>query len=280
MTGLVSYSVTLYRLFCEATGAGGTTQRVASNNSHSSDGMVTVNFYTRVAAGMPWRFVPVQKSVRVRLGEDTLVFFEAENLSDAEITGHAAFNVTPDAAGSYFKKIQCFCFTEEKLAAHQIVQMPVDFYVDPRFGTDPDTKDVHNITLSYTFFTSLKPEGAPDLARFIPDAEAGGRAFAEACSGCHQADHNAVGPRLAGIVGRPAGSTPGYPYSAALSGSAIVWDTETLDRWLTDPQRLVPGAQMPMKVAEPATRRDIIAYLKTMPAPQRAAAVPGVTPPG
>ena len=113
MTVLVSYSVTLYRLFCQVTGAGGTTRRVAADDAKPTDRIVTVRFNTNVAPGLPWRFRPVQNQVKLRLGEDTLVFFEAENLSDHDIVGHATFNVTPDKAGIYFKKIECFCFTEE-----------------------------------------------------------------------------------------------------------------------------------------------------------------------
>ena len=276
MVTLVSYSVTLYRLFCEATGAGGTTQRVAANDVKRSDASVSVSFFTHVAPGMPWRFTPVQAKADIHLGEDTLVFFEAENLSDHDITGHATFNVTPDGAGSYFKKIECFCFTEEKLAAHQKVEMPVDFFVDPRFADDPDTKDVRNITLSYTFFTSMNPADAPDLSRFAtPDAATGSKLFAANCSGCHAGDRNSAGPKLGGVVGRVAGTTPGYPYSVALARSGVVWDADTLDRWLSGPSRFVPGALMQMSLDDPARRRDIIAYLETL----RVTSPPPATPP-
>jgi cytochrome c oxidase assembly protein subunit 11 len=154
MIGLTSYSVTLYRLFCQVTGNGGTTQRVATNNTHERARMVTVFFDTSVAPGMPWKFTPVQRSVKVHLGEDAMAFFEAQNVSDHDIVGHATFNVTPDKIGIYFKKIQCFCFNEERLKAGQRVQMPVTFFVDPRLADDPSTNDVHEITLSYTFFQS------------------------------------------------------------------------------------------------------------------------------
>ena len=220
MTTAVSYSVTLYRLFCQVTGAGGYTQRAATDTATQSARAVTVSFNTNVAPGMPWRFVPVQRSVTVHLGEEALVFFEAENLSDQPIVGHATFNVTPGRAGPYFKKIQCFCFTEERLGPHQKVEMPVDFFVDPRMEADAGADDVHDIALSYTFFDSRQPEGAQDLARFEnrpPDPAAGRTLFATVCSACHTADHNKVGPLLDGVVGRRAGSVPGYPYSAALA---------------------------------------------------------------
>jgi len=273
MTTLVSYSVTLYRLFCQATGAFGTTERAASDTATESARSVTVSFNTDVAPGMPWRFNPVQPSVTVHLGQESLVFFEAENLSEHPIVGHATFNVTPDRVGLYFKKIQCFCFTEERLGAHQKVEMPVDFFVDPRMAADPDASDVHNIVLSYTFFESRQPQGAQDLARFddrAPDPSAGRVLFATVCSACHTADQNKVGPMLEGVVGRQAGSVPGYPYSAALAQSGITWDAASLDKWLASPQHLVPGAQMPFSLPDPVRRRDVIAYLETL-APHAAA---------
>jgi cytochrome c oxidase assembly protein Cox11 len=265
MVGITSYSVTLYRLFCQVTGNGGTTQRAAADTAVATSRPVTVFFDTSVAPNMPWRFVPVQRSVQVTLGQESLVFFEAENLSDHEIVGHATFNVTPDKIGIYFKKIQCFCFTEERLGPHQKVEMPVDFFVDPRLATDPSTSDVHEITLSYTFFQSLRPKGAEALARFDaapPDAAAGEKLFAETCSSCHALDHAKIGPPLAGVVGRMAGSVAGYPYSAALKQSGQRWTPASLDRWLADPAADVPGSQMPMGVPDTARRRDILAYLE------------------
>ena len=263
----VSYSVTLYRLFCQVTGAGGYTARAAADNATQSDRVVTVAFDTDVAPGMPWRFEPVQSSVQVHLGQDTLVFFRAENLSDQPIVGHATFNVTPDRVGPYFKKIQCFCFTEERLGAHQSVEMPVDFFVDPRMAKDRAADDVDHIELSYTFFPSRDPQGASDLARFDdvkPSAAAGQKVFATVCSACHALDHNKVGPPLDGVVGREAGSVGGYPYSAALAHAHIVWSAATLDKWLANPRGFVPGALMPLSVPDEVRRRDIIAYLETL----------------
>jgi cytochrome c oxidase assembly protein subunit 11 len=267
MTTLVSYSVTLYRLFCQVTGAGGYTQRAASDTATQSARTVTVSFNTNVAPGMPWRFVPVQRNVTVHLGEESLVFFEAENLSDHPIVGHATFNVTPDQVGLYFKKIQCFCFTEERLGAHQKVEMPVDFFVDPRMAKDLDAADVHDIVLSYTFFESLQPKGAQDLARFDsrpPDPAAGRVLFATVCSACHTVDQNKVGPMLEGVMGRRAGSVPGYPYSKALAQSGITWNVATLDKWLAGPQHFIPGAEMPFSLPDAVRRRDVIAYLETL----------------
>ena len=283
MTTLVSYSVTLYRLFCEVTGAGGTTQRATTADAAQTARTVTVWFNTDIAPGMPWRFAAVQRSVTVHLGEEALVFFTAENLSDQPVVGHATFNVTPDKTGLYFKKIECFCFTEERLEPHQKVEMPVDFFVDPRLADDPGAADVHDITLSYTFFPSRQPDGAPDLARFDkgpPDPEAGRKLFATACGACHALDSNKVGPKLDGVVGRRAGSVPGYPYSAALARAGVTWNSETLDKWLAGPQAFVPGAQMPFTLPDAARRRDIIAYLRTLQPHNGQAAASGGAHPG
>lgn len=283
MTGLVAYSEPLYRLFCAATGYNGTTQRTAADDAKISPRIVTVRFSTTVAPDLPWKFVPAQRQVTLHLGQDTLAFFDATNLSDHDIVGHATFNVTPSKVGLYFKKIQCFCFTEEKLGAHQTVEMPVDFFVDPGLGTDPDTQDVDTITLSYTFFISKQPDGAPDLARFDtnPDPVDGQKIFATRCAECHSLTKNIFGPELGGVVGRKAGSVPAYPYSAALKQSGIVWDAASLDKWLAGPQKFLPGALMPFSVSDPRTRQDVIAYLQSESsagAQNAAADAPAATP--
>jgi cytochrome c oxidase assembly protein subunit 11 len=277
MIGLVSYSSTFYRLFCAATGYGGATQRVASDTASLSSRVITVRFSTNVAPGLPWRFEPAQREVQLRLGQDTLAFFIAKNLSARDYVGHATFNVTPVKAGIYFKKIQCFCFTEERLGAHQEVEMPVDFFVDPKLATDPSTTDVDTITLSYTFFASERPNGAKNLSRFdnaAPDPVAGEKLFASRCAGCHQLDRAVVGPPLGGVVGRRAASVVGYPYSKPLLLSGIVWSPKTLDQWLAGPQQMVPGALMPMSIDDAETRRDIIAYLEAHSGKTAAAAPP------
>jgi cytochrome c oxidase assembly protein subunit 11 len=266
MTGLVAYSPTLYRLFCLATGYGGTTQRVDSGEGVVSDHVVRVSFDTNVAPNLPWRFEPEQEEVTVRLGEQTLVFFSAENLSDQPIIGHAAFNVAPPTTGMYFKKIQCFCFDEERLEAHQKVDMPVVFFVDPALAFDPTTKDVASITLSYTFFRSMAPENAKELSRLdvalAPDPIHGQQLFAQRCASCHSLDVNRVGPMLGGVFGRAAGSLPGYAYSSALRQSGVAWSADNLDRWLSSPREFVPETRMPVRVLEPSVRRDVISYLQ------------------
>jgi cytochrome c oxidase assembly protein subunit 11 len=266
MASLVAYSPTLYRLFCAATGYAGTTQRVESDDSAVSDRVITVRFDTSIAPDLPWRFEPVQSEVKVHLGEEKLVFFSAENLTDQPLVGHATFNVTPEKTGLYFKKIQCFCFDDERLDAHQKVEMPVDFFVDPALAKDSNAQDVSAITLSYTFFRTTETDKAKDLSRFVASAEPnrgrGQELFTERCAACHALERNKAGPMLGGVVGRKAGSAAGYNYSAALRGSGLTWATDNLDRWLSDPREFVPGARMPVKTLDPLMRRDIIAYLQ------------------
>jgi cytochrome c oxidase assembly protein subunit 11 len=266
MCGLVAYSPTLYRLFCSATGFGGTTQRAYSDTAKISNRTVTVQFDSSVAPGLPWRFEPAQRAVTVHLGEQKLVYFTAENTSNESIVGHATFNVTPPVSGIYFNKIQCFCFTEERLDAHQKVEMPVVFYVDPAFGKDPDMRDIAQLTLGYTFFRSADPQNAKDLSRFLatnpPDPADGRDLFNEQCAACHALDVNKYGPKLGGVFGRRAGTVPGYDYSAALRQSGLTWSADSLNRWLAGPQQFIPGAKMPVRVPDPIARRDIVAYLQ------------------
>jgi cytochrome c oxidase assembly protein subunit 11 len=151
MIGLVAVSPALYRAFCEATGFNGTTLR-ADKAPGAVAGEVKVQFDANVHPGLPWRFEPEQTAVNVAPGAQTRIFYRAKNLSARAITGQAVYNVSPDTVGKYFKKIQCFCFSEQTLQPGQSVDMPVVFFVDPAIEKDPDTKDVHEITLSYTFY--------------------------------------------------------------------------------------------------------------------------------
>src|SRR5687767_795196 len=138
MVGLSYAAVPLYDLFCRATGYGGTPQRADAAPSTMSDRVVTVRFDTNTDRALPWSFQPEQRAVQVKIGENRLVFFRAVNNSDKSIVGHATFNVVPDRAGRYFSKIQCFCFTEQRLEAGQSVEMPVSFFIDPAILTDRD----------------------------------------------------------------------------------------------------------------------------------------------
>ena len=154
MVGLSFASVPLYQLFCKVTGFGGKPRIAMAPESAAgaSANTITVRFDANVNPEMPWLFQPEQRQVVVRAGEPTLAFYKAINQSDRAITGTATYNVTPYKAAIYFSKIQCFCFTEQRLAAHQSVDMPVQFFVDPEIFKDPNTRDVTTITLSYTFF--------------------------------------------------------------------------------------------------------------------------------
>jgi cytochrome c oxidase assembly protein subunit 11 len=165
MLGLTAAAVPLYRLFCQVTGYGGTTQRAAQAPEQVRDRTIKVRFNADIAQGMSWSFAPAAREVEVRIGEQTLAFYRAHNRAGRPITGTATFNVTPAKAGIYFSKIDCFCFTEQVLAPDESADLPVSFFVDPAILDDPDTKDLQSITLSYTFFPrddQADPEATDD----------------------------------------------------------------------------------------------------------------------
>jgi len=159
MVGLAFASVPLYRIFCEATGFDGTTGR-ALRAPGAVAGQVGVRFDANVDPKLAWRFEPEQERVTVKPGAKTQIFYSATNLTARTTTGQAVFNVTPTQAGKYFSKIACFCFTEQTLKAGEHVRMPVIFFVDPKLRTDPDTRDIDEITLSYTFYPVETPASA------------------------------------------------------------------------------------------------------------------------
>ncbi len=163
MVGLVVESPTLYRLFCSATGYGGTVQRAKAVDFGVSNRTVIVRFDTNVEPGLPWEFKPLQEQVVTHLGEPTEVYFYSKNLSKQPIVARAVYNVTPYKIGPYFTKTQCFCFTNELLKPGESARMPVVFYVDPKLAKDPNTAEVQTITLSYTFFRSKDDSPAQDL---------------------------------------------------------------------------------------------------------------------
>jgi len=155
MIGLTYASVPFYRIFCQVTGFGGYTQRADHAPSAALERMVTVRFNADVNVGLPWLFAPLQREVRVHVGETGMAYFRAQNMAGRRVTGQATFNVTPDKAGLYFTKIACFCFNEQALEPGQSVDMPVTFFVDPKLASDPKMADVQTITLSYTFFRAV-----------------------------------------------------------------------------------------------------------------------------
>jgi cytochrome c oxidase assembly protein subunit 11 len=156
MLALAFASVPLYRLFCQVTGFGGTTQ-VADRAPGAVPGQIGVRFDANIAGGLPWRFEPVQATVRIQPGARTVVNYRSTNLVARPTTGRAIFNVTPGKAGQYFSKIECFCFTEQTLRGGQSVDMPVVFYVDPKIREDEATRTIDEITLSYTFYPVENP---------------------------------------------------------------------------------------------------------------------------
>ena len=158
MVGLTYASVPLYRMFCQATGFGGTTQRADTAPVAASDKYITVRFDANTASSLGWNFHAVQTVMKVKIGEQNMAHYSATNLTNQETTGSAIFNVSPAEAGAYFDKIQCFCFTKQTLKAGESEDLPVVFFVDPAILDDPDAKGVSEITLSYSFFPSDKPE--------------------------------------------------------------------------------------------------------------------------
>ncbi|MEZ0277685.1 cytochrome c oxidase assembly protein [Methyloceanibacter sp.] len=156
MVGLSFASVPLYRMFCQVTGYGGLPQRADKAPGEVLDRTIRIRFDGNVDHGLPWTFAPVQQTIDVKIGETALAFFKATNETSAPVSGTAIFNVAPELAGRYFTKIECFCFKQQTLAAGQSVEMPVTFFVDPKIVEDEDTKNMSEITLSYTFYRSDK----------------------------------------------------------------------------------------------------------------------------
>ncbi len=175
MGALAWASAPLYRLFCQVTGFGGTPGTAAEAPQAAADApSIEIRFNADIAPDLDWRFGPVERAVTVRLGEPALAFYRAENLGDEPVTGAAVFNVTPLKAGAYFSKIDCFCFTEQRLGPGESADMPVSFFVDPEIATDPNVRDVGTITLSYTFFRSdEEPPGDAATEKQQADAAAG-----------------------------------------------------------------------------------------------------------
>ena len=170
MLGLAFASVPLYRLFCQATGFGGTTQRAAQAPSKAAGHLLTVRFDANVSASLGWNFHAVQPLLKVKTGEQQMAHYRATNLTDRTLTGSAIFNVTPESAGAFFNKIQCFCFTEQTLKPGESIDMPVVFFIDPDIADDLDTTSITEITLSYTFYPVDQPKklsAAPAAAAAI-----------------------------------------------------------------------------------------------------------------
>ena len=152
MLGMAYAAVPLYDMFCRVTGYGGTTQRVDQYSDRVLDREITVRFDANVAGGIPWDFKPVKRDITLKIGETAQAHYTATNMFSVPNAGRATFNVTPDMAGAYFNKVECFCFTDTTLQPGDTMDMPVVFYVDPDIVDVPELKNITTITLSYTFF--------------------------------------------------------------------------------------------------------------------------------
>jgi cytochrome c oxidase assembly protein subunit 11 len=158
MVGAAYASVPLYSWFCKATGFAGTTQVASQAPEHVLGRELTVRFDSNVMPGLPWKFEPEQNEIKVRIGEVATVHYKVINETAREISAQASYNVTPPQIGAYFNKINCFCFTEQRLKAGETREMTVVFYVDPGITKDRDQNDLNTITLSYTFYRLPEPE--------------------------------------------------------------------------------------------------------------------------
>jgi cytochrome c oxidase assembly protein subunit 11 len=154
MVGAAYASVPLYKIFCQKTGFGGTTQRAEKAPDKATDQTISIRFDANVSSELNWRFRPKQTVMQVKIGEQNMAYFEATNLSDTEKTGSAVYNVSPTIAGAYFDKIQCFCFSKQVLKPGESAEFPVVFFVDPAILKDADGRGVEEITLSYTFYAA------------------------------------------------------------------------------------------------------------------------------
>lgn len=168
MVGMAYASVPLYRIFCQVTGFGGTTQVASSGSGRVLDRTMTVRFDSNVNPELPWKFVPAQRSMVLKVGETRLAFYRATNTGKETLVGTATFNVTPNKSGLYFDKIDCFCFTEQVLRPGETVDMPVSFYLDPDLAEDRNMDGVSTITLSYTFFRAEDQSKARQIAEVLP----------------------------------------------------------------------------------------------------------------
>lgn len=167
MLGLGFAAVPLYQLFCQVTGFGGTTQRASAAEAGAvtvGATIISVRFDGNTDPALPWRFAPMQVTQDMAIGTRKMAFYRAENLSDKPVTGVASFNVSPDIAGLYFKKVHCFCFNQQTLKPGEVVEMPVQYYVDPAILKDPEAARIRQITLSYTFHPSADQSAAGKAA--------------------------------------------------------------------------------------------------------------------
>lgn len=159
MVGAAYAAVPLYRIFCQVTGFDGTVRRAEAAPTKAIDRTITVRFDTNVR-GVPFDFDPQVRTQDIQIGKPALAFFKVTNRSDRAVVAQAAYNVVPETAGPYFQKLECFCFTEQTLQPGQTIEFPMTYFVDPEMASDPETRTMNEIVLSYTFFPVEKPQGA------------------------------------------------------------------------------------------------------------------------
>ncbi|HEY8332942.1 MAG TPA: cytochrome c oxidase assembly protein [Tardiphaga sp.] len=173
MVGASYAAVPFYNWFCRSTGFNGTTQvATAAPTSGPLARTIAVRFDSNVSGGLPWKFVPEQSEINVKIGEVVTIFYTVTNRSARITTAQAAYNVAPLTVGAYFQKINCFCFTEQTLGPGETREMPVVFYVDPALAADPEHDSLNSITLSYTFYPVRDPAPKPKDSRPWASGEA------------------------------------------------------------------------------------------------------------
>ena len=160
MVGVAYAAVPLYRAFCQLTGFDGTVGRATAASTVQLDRKIAVSFDTNVRDGLPWTFKAEQPKVEINIGATGMAYFKVTNTSDRPVTGRAVYNVVPEQAGAYFRKLECFCFKEQTLQPHQTAEFPMIFFVDPGFAKDRNTQRFTDIALSYTFFPVEPPKAA------------------------------------------------------------------------------------------------------------------------
>ena len=172
MVGGAYASVPLYRAFCQATGYDGTVGRAVIAPKAALDKTLLIRFDTNIN-GLPWTFTAEQTSQTVKIGETGLAYFKVTNNAKTPVTGHAVYNVVPEQAGGYFRKLECFCFSDQTIGPGQTIEFPVVYFVDPKYATDQDTKNKHDVTLSYTFYPAVTPKQASTAGEKTPSALGG-----------------------------------------------------------------------------------------------------------
>ena len=172
MVGASYAAVPLYNWFCRTTGFNGTTQVATSAPASSLERTISVRFDSNISGGLPWKFEPEKTSIDVKIGDVVTVYYTVTNQASRATTGQAAYNVAPLTVGSYFQKINCFCFTEQTFAPGEKRELAVVFYVDPKLAENHDFDTLNSITLSYTFFPVRDPEPKP-IAATEPDKRKG-----------------------------------------------------------------------------------------------------------